>query len=275
MRNSQVGDLLVASTNVDGTILNRGVCLLVYEDDQTAIGLMLNRPLQLAIPVGVDDPSAVAGPAMGAPEPHSGMTPISEAASNRLAGVFGEGGEQVGGAQVDGEETVDAYDVEPTDAESTDAHDQTPADGNIPAQAHLALIGSGEETDADKLLVGKALHFGGPLSGPIVAVHGSREFGEAEAGEGIYVAAHRDHLEALIQSGQPIPYRLIIGHLGWTQEQLCEEIAAGVWHRIPATADILSTADEWLWPKLIRSATASSVSRWLGVPHVADAHQLN
>ncbi|MFG0288294.1 MAG: YqgE/AlgH family protein [Rhodopirellula sp. JB044] len=270
MRNSQVGDLLVASTNVDGTILNRGVCLLVYEDDQTAIGLMLNRPLQLAIPAGADDPSAVAGPTMGAPELPSGMAPNSEAASNRLAELFGEGGEQA-----DREESGDVDGVELSDAGSTDAHDPTPTEGNIPAQAHLALIGSGEETDAGKLLVGKALHFGGPLSGPIVAVHGSRELGEAEAGEGIYVAAHRDHLEALLQSGQPIPYRLIIGHLGWTQEQLCEEIAAGVWHRIPATADILSTADEWLWPKLIRSATASSVSRWLGVPHVADSHQLN
>ncbi|MFG0253984.1 MAG: YqgE/AlgH family protein, partial [Rhodopirellula sp. JB053] len=94
MRNSQVGDLLVASTNVDGTILNRGVCLLVYEDDQTAIGLMLNRPLQLAIPAGADHPSAVAGPTMGAPELPSGMAPNSEAASNRLAELFGEGGEQ-------------------------------------------------------------------------------------------------------------------------------------------------------------------------------------
>jgi putative transcriptional regulator len=46
MRNSQVGDLLVASTIVEGTVLDQSVCLLVHEDEDNAIGLLLNRPLQ-------------------------------------------------------------------------------------------------------------------------------------------------------------------------------------------------------------------------------------
>ncbi|MCM2372240.1 YqgE/AlgH family protein [Aporhodopirellula aestuarii] len=257
MRNSQVGDLLVASTDVDGTILNRGVCLLVYEDEQTAIGLMLNRPLHLA-PIAI---KATGEPASNAPSspPASESAPVS--ASHRLAHLL------------DQDEAAESEFCYQDDA--TAEAEAVIREGDAPQQPFVALVGPSADSDAGKLLLGKSLHFGGPLSGPIVAVHGAPELGEAEAGEGIFVAAQRDHLEALMQAGQPHPYRLIVGHLGWTQQQLSDEIAAGVWHRIPAKADILSTADEWLWPKLIRSATASSVSRWLGVEHVADSHQLN
>ncbi|WP_044252864.1 YqgE/AlgH family protein [Rhodopirellula sp. SWK7] len=254
MRNSQVGDLLVASTDVDGTILNRGVCLLVYEDDQTAIGLMLNRPLHLPVPAPTLD--SAAGDASETSNP-----PASSTGAHRLAEIFDQ-------PKAD-QASAEAVNVE------IGSVDETVDENEQPGQPHVALIGPAGDSEAGKLLIGKALHFGGPLSGPIVAVHGAPELGEAEAGKGIFVAAHRDHLEALLKAGQPVPYRLIVGHLGWTQEQLSEEIAAGVWHRIPATSEILSTADEWLWPKLIRSATSSSVSRWLGVEHVADAHQLN
>jgi putative transcriptional regulator len=242
MRNSQVGDLLVATTEVDGTILNRGVCLLVYESDETAVGVMLNRPLQTieVQPVPSDSLSAEGSPMQGA-DP----TNASVAKSNRLA--------------------------EHLPASKTSSENEK----SSPTKATLAIIGSGDDPDAGKILVGKSLHFGGPLAGPIVAVHGAAELAEAEAGEGIFVAAQRDNLEALLQAGQPHPYRLIVGHLGWSQEQLSAEIEAGVWHRMPATAEILLTADEWLWPKLIRAATAGSLSRWLGATHVADAHLLN
>lgn len=259
MRNSQVGDLLVATTEVDGTILNRGVCLLVYEDEGTAVGVMLNRPMLMFEPSASDSPTDQAGHA-----PYSRLSP-SGAAGQVVTEYLNT--EQTGSANSDGAKVRSRL-VKPGSA--TGVGDQTP-----PAMHQIAIVGPANDPDAGKLLTGKSLYFGGPLSGPVVAVHGAAHLAEAEAGEGIFVAAQRDHLEALMQSEQPLPYRLIVGHLGWTQEQLTSEIEGGVWHRVRATNEILSTADEWLWPKLIRSATAGSISRWLGKTHVADAHLLN
>jgi putative transcriptional regulator len=118
------------------------------------------------------------------------------------------------------------------------------------------------------------LHFGGPLSGPVVAIHQHSQYAEAETGDGIYVAAQKQHLEDLARQ-QPGPYRLIVGHLGWEFEQLETEIETGIWHVLPATTDsVFSSANE-MWPRLIRRATSSSMARWLGIPDLVAAGELN
>jgi putative transcriptional regulator len=119
-----------------------------------------------------------------------------------------------------------------------------------------------------------ALHFGGPLSGPVVAIHQTDQYAEAETGSGIYVAAQKQHLEDLIRRRLG-PYRLIIGHLGWETNQLEAEIESGIWHVVPATIDtVFGTASE-MWPRLIRRATSSSLAKWIGIRDVADAGELN
>lgn len=251
MRNSQVGDLLVATTEVDGSVLNRSVCLLVYEDEETAVGVMLNRPMQVF-------QASVSGEATDQAQG------ASNASSHRLSQFMSS--EQPAPEPYGTSDLPSGEHLESGDAASDD---------EPPTEHSEAYATPADELDAGKLLVGKSLYFGGPLSGPVVAVHGQAHLAEAEAGEGIFVAAQRDHLEALLQNEQPVPFRLIVGHLSWTPEQLSNEIAGGVWHRVRATNEILSTADERLWPRLIRSATSGSVSRWLGTKHVADAHLLN
>lgn len=118
------------------------------------------------------------------------------------------------------------------------------------------------------------LHFGGPRSGPVVAIHQHSKYAEAETGDGIYVAAQKQHLEDLVRQ-HPGPYRLIVGHLCWESDQLQSEIDSGIWHILPATSDsVFSTASE-MWPRLIRRATSSSVARWLGIPDLPSAGELN
>lgn len=117
--------------------------------------------------------------------------------------------------------------------------------------------------DASKSL--GTIHFGGPLSGPVVAVHNRSELAESQAGQGVYVAAQRDHLEALVKQ-RPEACRLIVGHLGWSLEQLQNERAAGFWHVIDATEDDVFTGDQELWHTVIRRATGASLANWVGLP---------
>jgi len=120
----------------------------------------------------------------------------------------------------------------------------------------------------------QTLHFGGPLSGPVVAIHPISELGDAETGQGIYVAAQKEHLVDLIKS-QTGPCRLIVGHLGWKTEDLFNEIEQGYWHLVPATSESVFSSPTEMWPKLIRRATSNSLARWIGVPDLVGAANLN
>jgi putative transcriptional regulator len=119
-----------------------------------------------------------------------------------------------------------------------------------------------------------SLHFGGPLSGPVVAIHQLSQCAEAETGNGIYVAAQKHHLEQLVRD-HPSPYRLIVGHLGWEKDQLEAEIEAGIWHSIPATADSVFSSSGDMWQRLIQRATSNSMARWMNIPDVIGAGELN
>ncbi|TWU44993.1 hypothetical protein Q31b_01640 [Novipirellula aureliae] len=118
------------------------------------------------------------------------------------------------------------------------------------------------------------VHFGGPLSGPVVAIHQLSEFAEAETGKGIYVAAQKQHLEGLVKN-RPGPYRLIIGHLGWEPSKLADELEAGLWHVVPATAQIVFEDSEQMWPQLIRHATSRSLANWIGIKDYPANPELN
>jgi putative transcriptional regulator len=122
--------------------------------------------------------------------------------------------------------------------------------------------------------ISKTLHFGGPVSGPVVAIHQNQNQAEAETGDGIYVAAQKDHLESLVRDNQ-VPYRLIVGHLAWKLDDLEKEMAAGYWHQVPATSKTVFCSDQEMWPTIIRRATSNSVAKWLGIPDAKGAGELN
>ncbi|MEM6689449.1 MAG: YqgE/AlgH family protein [Planctomycetota bacterium] len=118
------------------------------------------------------------------------------------------------------------------------------------------------------------LHFGGPLAGPVVAVHQDQQLADTETAAGVYVSAQRENLEQVIQTSQS-DYRLIVGHLQWQSEQVFREIDAGVWHQIPAFAEVVFSDAQDMWPNVIRRATSNSLARWLDVPDMMHAGAYN
>ncbi len=123
-------------------------------------------------------------------------------------------------------------------------------------------------------LPAKSLHFGGPLSGPIVALHRISDYAEVETGDGIYVAAQKDHLIDLIRHPNE-PCRLIVGHLEWQAEELQAEIEDGIWHLVPARVDDVFSSAMEMWPGIIRWATSTSLAKWIGVPDANAIGELN
>lgn len=138
----------------------------------------------------------------------------------------------------------------------------------------LAMLSDDSGDRLAPSMSGAMVHFGGPLSGPVVALHSAPILAEAETAEGVYVAAQKDHLQQLLGTTDS-PYRLLVGHAGWSLGQLENEIAQGHWHVMPASSEAVFSPDESMWPSLIRRACGHSVARWINASHVPPVPELN
>jgi putative transcriptional regulator len=108
-----------------------------------------------------------------------------------------------------------------------------------------------------------AVLFGGPIDGPVVALHGQPQWSELQTSDGIFVAAQRDHIQQLVEQRSG-PVRLIVGHAGWQPGQLESELAEGVWYSLPAHPAIVFGADDMMWSYCLRLAAGRALASWVG-----------
>ncbi len=120
------------------------------------------------------------------------------------------------------------------------------------------------------------LNMGGPVSGPLMALHREEALAEmkVEVPGGVYVAATKEHLEKLIAETNE-PCRIFVGHAGWTAGQLEREIEAGVWLIAPATAEQVFGDDANLWKEVLSQIGQSVLFSTLRIKHVPSDISLN
>lgn len=112
------------------------------------------------------------------------------------------------------------------------------------------------------------VHLGGPVAGPLMAVHADRSAAEIEIVPGVYFAAQRENLERILQQAEH-PYRLFVGHSGWGAGQLENELEQGAWLSTPASAEYVFAPDPDLWKKVTHQVGATmlaDVLRLKGLP---------
>lgn len=129
------------------------------------------------------------------------------------------------------------------------------------------LSGTACETD-------RPLNMGGPVAGPLVAVHREQALAEIDVANGFYVAATKDHLEELIHHPET-PFRFFIGHAGWNSGQLENELESGVWFTLPATPTHVFGEFEDLWTATVRQVGYHFLRNTLRVKHIPDNPSLN
>jgi putative transcriptional regulator len=103
-----------------------------------------------------------------------------------------------------------------------------------------------DECDRDELIF-----IGGPVPGPLVAVHTLEPLAEREVLPGIYVATHRDAIDVIVRK-KDVPVRLYSGHAGWGGGQLESELEAGGWLTTEATPDEIFADHETVWKSVIQ-----------------------
>jgi putative transcriptional regulator len=91
-----------------------------------------------------------------------------------------------------------------------------------------------------------SIYVGGPVPGPIVAVHAQEDFSEHQVLPGLFVSTHRDALDLIVRKVDQ-PVRLYSGHAGWGSGQLEGELEAGGWLFTHATKDDVFADHETIW----------------------------
>lgn len=111
---------------------------------------------------------------------------------------------------------------------------------------------------------------GGPVEGPLVALHTDPAFAEREVVPGVHLAAHKDLVTGLVASAAA-PLRVYVGYAGWAAGQLESEIEEGSWGIADATSSLVFGDDgEGLWQQVIRHVADRELIAGLRIKHVPE-----
>jgi putative transcriptional regulator len=123
---------------------------------------------------------------------------------------------------------------------------------NRPSNHSLADVWKQVADDAS-CDVEQPLYIGGPVEGPLLALHTREGISEREIVPGVFFSTQREALESLI-SGHQGPFLIVTGYSGWGSGQLEGELKAGAWLTIPARREYVfpETEGENLWRTVAR-----------------------
>lgn len=94
----------------------------------------------------------------------------------------------------------------------------------------------------------RPIYLGGPVPGPLMAVHTDRSLAEIDAMPEVFVAMKKEDLDELVRQ-QKHPFKVFIGHAGWAAGQLESELKEGAWFTVPATVETVFYDGEDLWKR--------------------------
>ncbi len=95
------------------------------------------------------------------------------------------------------------------------------------------------------------LYLGGPVTGPLIALHNDAECAEGEVIDGVYFAASPDVIDRLLND-PPEQLRVFTFYSGWAGGQLESELDEGAWITLPATPELIFCGEEDLWRRVGR-----------------------
>lgn len=118
------------------------------------------------------------------------------------------------------------------------------------------------------------LYIGGPVEGPLMAIHTHEELANSTVGPGVYCSVEKDRLNAIVATADD-SFRLFVGHAGWGAGQLNSEMEGGSWLTLPATLELIFFSGDDLWDKVRSQVAQSSFVGRLGIKQVPDDPRMN
>jgi putative transcriptional regulator len=119
------------------------------------------------------------------------------------------------------------------------------------------------------------LHVGGPVGGPLMALHSHPELEGHEIVRRVFFSSERDVLEALVGQTDH-PYRIFSGYAGWGSGQLEGEMRVGGWLTAAARwRHIFGDDHEVLWRDVVNSIGAEITRDVLNIRNLPQDPQNN
>lgn len=101
------------------------------------------------------------------------------------------------------------------------------------------------------------VHAGGPVPGPLVALHQEGDLGELEVLPGVWCSMSGERVAELVERA-PASLQLFAGYSGWGAGQLEAEMQVGSWLATEARAgDVFDASDATLWQGAFRRAAGT------------------
>jgi putative transcriptional regulator len=146
---------------------------------------------------------------------------------------------------------------------------------NRPSGTTIAEIWS--QVSSAPCHVDQPIHTGGPIQGPLMALHSAPAWAEIEVVPGVYFTAARESLEQIVSAtGSAMPHnaKFFVGYAGWGPGQLETELDGGAWLTVAAGDQHVFGAED-PWQRLTRQIGGSQLLASLGIKHVPSDPRLN
>ncbi len=109
----------------------------------------------------------------------------------------------------------------------------------------------GRPGDRNRRQIGEAFYFGGPVAGPVMALHADPSLADIAVLPGVFFSGSKRSVLSVIR-GRSRPCKLLVGYVGWGPKQLEYEVEIGVWRVAPGTAEQTFSRGKDLWHQLRR-----------------------
>jgi len=118
------------------------------------------------------------------------------------------------------------------------------------------------------------VHVGGPVAGPLIALHSDLPHSEMEVTPGVYFASDKESIIQIVTKPQGF-FRLFIGYSGWAAGQLDSELEAGGWLTERATREDIFSDHADLWNRVSRRIGLDILSPTIKRTWVPDDPSMN
>jgi putative transcriptional regulator len=113
----------------------------------------------------------------------------------------------------------------------------------------------------------QSVYVGGPVEGPLMALHTDPDLEGLEVLPEIYFSSERQVIETLVAQ-QAHRYRIFSGYAGWGPGQLEGELKLGGWLTAPAHADHIFGSHDELWQRVTHGIGDQITRETLNIRHV-------
>jgi putative transcriptional regulator len=132
---------------------------------------------------------------------------------------------------------------------------------NRPTEATVTRVS--EQVFQEQIEWDKAISLGGPVPGPLIALHTTESFADQEIAAGLFRTSDPAKLEQVVRQ-QVEPSLLIANCAGWGPGQLAAEIEADSWLALPARPEHVFWSQETdLWTALVKEVSTAKLSQLL------------